>query len=465
VIVLPRCLARRFRAVLRRCAPHGRQAGLPPTVLLRAGDRGLCLEAARPDAAVRLEHPGQQPEAVLAFPADCLALFEGRGDDPVTLEEIAFGKGRASWGEGGSETPKDFPTLATDGLPPFPEPPPRLHPLDATFLRALGDAGAVAARDPTRYALERILLRGKGGQVVATDGRHLLVRSGFRLPWPDDALVSRLMVWGTRELPPQGPVGVGRTRGHVFVRVGPWTFALPCDPAGRFPAYEAVLPRAGSRASTLRLGPEDVRLLRRELPGLAADRELTVTLDFGPDVVVRAEPSGKGPTELRLSGARWSGPPLRVVTGPRHLLNALRLGFTEVAVRSPGQPLCCRDATRTYLWMPLGDPPAAPPATTAPPRTAPAEITTPPPSLPEPVKENPAMPTPSDNGRHAGHPDAASSPAPVDPLAEAEASRGLLAEAQARIGRLVTALKQHRRSARALEAAVASLRQLPPLSP
>ena len=72
------------------------------------------------------------------------------------------------------------------------------------------------------------------------------------------------------------------------------------------------------------------------------------------------------------------------------------------------------------------------------------------------------MSTPTNNGRH---PDAAPSPAPVDPLAEAEAVRGLLAEAQARIGRLVTALKQHRRSARALEAAVASLRQLPPLSP
>jgi hypothetical protein len=70
--------------------------------------------------------------------------------------------------------------------------------------------------------------------------------------------------------------------------------------------------------------------------------------------------------------------------------------------------------------------------------------------------------TPTNNWRH---PDAASSPAPVDPLAEAEAVRALLAEAQARTGRLVAALKQHRRQTRAVEAAVASLRQLPPLSP
>ena len=72
------------------------------------------------------------------------------------------------------------------------------------------------------------------------------------------------------------------------------------------------------------------------------------------------------------------------------------------------------------------------------------------------------MSTPTNNGRH---PDAASSPTPVDPLAEAEEVRALLAEAHSRAGRLVAALKQHRRSARALEAAVASLRQLPPLSP
>ena len=77
------------------------------------------------------------------------------------------------------------------------------------------------------------------------------------------------------------------------------------------------------------------------------------------------------------------------------------------------------------------------------------------------------MPTPPDSGRHAGRGDAGTPPNPaaLDPLAEAEAVRGLLAEAQSRLGRLIASLKQHRRSARALEAAVASLRQLPPLSP
>jgi hypothetical protein len=49
---------------------------------------------------------------------------------------------------------------------------------------------------------------------------------------------------------------------------------------------------------------------------------------------------------------------------------------------------------------------------------------------------------------------------PPDPLAEAEALRDLLAEAQSRLGRLLGALKHQRRQARAVEAAVASLRRL-----
>ena len=462
MIALPRSLARRFRAVLRRSSPNGRQAGPPPSVLLRVGEQGLCLEATRPDVAVRLEHPGKQSEAVLAFPADALALFEGRTDETVQLEAVAFGKGQASWAEGGSEVRKDFPTLATDGLPPFPEPPARLRQLDETFLRALDEAGAVTARDSARYALERILLRGKGCHIVASDARQLLVQSGFDLPWPDDALVPRLGVWGMKELPPKGPVGIGRTKNHVFVQVGPWTFALFADPAARFPAYETIIPRASSRVSTLRLGPEDITLLTEELPKLAADRELPATLELGPDVMLRAEPRGKEPVELRLVGSRWSGPPLRVVLGPRYLLHALGLGFADVEVRSASQPLCCRDSRRTYLWMPFGDPPAPSPAAAVPPRAAAAENPSPLAPSPEPVKE-PAMPRPADNGRHPNNGDSAppTDPAALDPLAEAEAVRALLAEAQSRLGRLAAILKQHRRQARAVAAAMAQLRNLP----
>ena len=211
----------------------------------------------------------------------------------------------------------------------------------------------------------------------------------------------------------------------------------------------------------MRLGAEDVRLLLQELPALASDRDQPVTLELGPDLVVRAQPAGKEPTELRLTVSCWSGPLLRVVIGPCYLLNALQLGFTDIEIRSATQPLCCRDAATTYLWMPLADPPASSPAPAAPPKAAAVDHTEPPTSLPDPVKET-VMPNPADSGRHPGNDDATPpDPATLDPLAEAEALRGLLAEAQSRLGRLAAALKLHRRQARAVAAAMAQLRNLP----
>ena len=78
------------------------------------------------------------------------------------------------------------------------------------------------------------------------------------------------------------------------------------------------------------------------------------------------------------------------------------------------------------------------------------------------------MPNPTTNDRHAGNGDVnspADSPTMMDPLAEAEAVRALLAEAQSRLSRLITALKLHKKQTRAVQAAVASLKQLPPLAP
>ena len=77
------------------------------------------------------------------------------------------------------------------------------------------------------------------------------------------------------------------------------------------------------------------------------------------------------------------------------------------------------------------------------------------------------MPNPMNDGRQTtnGDPVANTPPAVFDPLEEAEAIRGPLAEAQSRLTRLIGALKQHRKQTRAVRAAVASLRQLPPLTP
>ena len=329
------------------------------------------------------------------------------------------------------------------------------------FLRALSDAAETVAREPSRFAVARVLLRGSAGQLVATDGRRLLIQSGFPFPWPDDVLVPRLTVWNCSELTREGPAAIARTDHHVFVRVGPWTLALAIDTTGRFPPFEQVIPRTREQAGSLQLSPDDRTRLMKELPRFAGDRQGPVTLELNEHVAVRAEAKGKEPaTALDLAGSRWSGSATRVVTDRRHLLWALQLGFTEVAVVRPSVPLVCRDVTRTCVWMPLAPDSSPTSVQNDPPQAAPVAAVTPAPN--DTCTENVPMPKPTNDPPPANG-DAPATPS--DPLVEAEAIRTLLAEAQSRLGRLLASLKFQRKQARAVRAAVDSLRQLPPLVP
>src|SRR5438477_1564160 len=144
----------------------------------------------------------------------------------------------------------------------MPGPAGRTAALPPSFLGAFAEAVRTAARDGGRFALTRVQLRGKAGQVVATDGRQLLVQGGFALPWAEDVLVPAVPALGARELAGEGPVTVGRSGGHVLLGVGPWTFALPVDRAGRFPAVEGVTPAGNA--------PAWCAFDRDEVPGLVA---------------------------------------------------------------------------------------------------------------------------------------------------------------------------------------------------
>jgi hypothetical protein len=44
---------------------------------------------------------------------------------------------------------------------------------------------------------------------------------------------------------------------------------------------------------------------------------------------------------------------VQVPVDGRYLMRALQLGFAEIFISQPEQPLLCRDASRSYLWMPL----------------------------------------------------------------------------------------------------------------
>jgi hypothetical protein len=473
MIEITRLLARQFRAVLRRLLPPGSPRAPCPRVLLQTTPDGLTMQAQLPEAALRYHQAGSYQPASLAFAADALAAFEGRDDTPVALEQASGPEGRACWSEAGAARNVPLTTMPVETLPPFPALPRKLTPAGVDFLIALGEAVQTAARESARPALSRVLLRGQGGEVVATDGRQLLLQSGFTFGWNEDVLVPAVPVF-THGLPCNEPARLGRTAEHVAVSVGPWTILLTIDAHSRFPAYQDILPRPRPTATRLRIDPEDAELLLSAVPRMPGSEEFQapITLELGESVCVRARGETDSPVcEVVLPRSQVTGSLVRLVTGRRYLLRAIKLGFTEVVLGSPAQPLLCRDERRTYLWMPLE---------AAPILAANGEGTQLAPPAKQSVERNdsesqalnperrPVMPNPTNEPLRNGaapplSPEASPTPGGVEELiGEAEGLRLLLAEGHARVGRLVSALKRQRRQGRALEAAVAALRQLQP---
>jgi hypothetical protein len=334
-----------------------------------------------------------------------------------------------------------------------------------TFLPALAQAVATVSRESARLALTRIQLRGRAGEIVATDGKQLLVQGGFSFPWTEDILVPAVPAFGQRELATADGMALGRTATHLAMHVGPWTFLLAFDSQGRFPDAAKVIPSPEGVTSRLRLDPEDAAALLAALPRLPgrADEHAPVTLDLGrrPAVRARAEAEAEA-TEVVLARSARAGRPVRLCTDRSFLRRALQLGFTEIQIRSPKDSICCRDASRCYVWVPLdperaltNDPdkrevstaqlPVVPSPTLSPERIDPMPPTR--------VNGDPAP----DNDKPQGQPLPASL---VELIAEGESLRELLHEVYGRCSRLVAALKHQRRQAQAVQAAMASLRKL-----
>jgi hypothetical protein len=357
----------------------------------------------------------------------------------------------------------DVETVDPDGIAPLPAQPCRCAALPEPFHQALVDATNTAARASGRLCLTRLQLCGKRGQVVATDGRQLLIRGGFHLPWEEDLLVPRLPALGLRELRKEKPLAVCRSQEHVALRLGPWTFFLAIDRTGRFPDVRAVVPGPSGLTCRLQLDPDDAGFLAGALPGLpgAEDGHAPVTLDLGERALVRARDQEGPGTELELARSQVQGKPTRISLNRFFLRRALALGFRELHLGKPGQPAAWRHGRDAYVVVPLDEGTALPPTPGAvrvasatsvlPPRSHPS-------SHPQPERRQATMPEPQSN-------DNATNAVPDDAgieglIAEAEDLRHCLQEAAGRAGRLVVALRQQRRQSRAVLAAVEALRHL-----
>jgi hypothetical protein len=429
--------------------------------------------------AVGYHQPGKRERAMLAFDARILAEFEGRADLPVRLEPLSADKARALWNDGAVPRVLAIDIVAFDKVPPFPAVPAKLASLPLEFLAALEEAARTTPRDPVRAALSRVLLRGKSGEVIATDGRQLLVQGGFPLPWRDDVLVPRLAVFSSGDWQDADTVRLGRSSGQVALRVGPWTFALTIDSSSHFPQVETVIPSTRSVTARLQLDAEDAAFLLKSLPKLPGgnDDRAPVTLDLHGPIAVRSRgEASDSVTEIVLTRSTCSGTPTRFCTDRRLLHRALQLGFQEIQIVKPDAPLLCQDQKRTYVWMPL-EPKSALGPTPKALRIFSAECAQPQ-SKKRPLqpinteRSISTMPSPPSNPlpRHGPSSSNASSDSSAQPgipalIDDAEAVRAMLYDAQGRLGRLIVALKQQRKQSRAVQQALGSLRQLQNLQP
>jgi len=495
LILLTRRLALDVRAVFRRALCLSSRGGLPP-VHLEAGPDGLWIRCRDQDCAVEYHHPGEQSAANCWIPFAMLADVEGRRDEPVRIEPQK-GSVSATWQNGPVPCVVRHDMTEPTSKKAFPPVPETWAENEPRLVGAL--AAAMETTDPNsaRYALGCVQLRGEQGTVAATDGRQLLLESGFTFPWTEDLLLRGTSVFRSRELPEASPVQVGKRDKWIVVRIGPWTFWSEANTEGRFPDIERHVPDARAAAASLEIHQADAQFLVEHLPHLPGGASFNepVTLELNGRAVVRARSADfSKPTEVILARSACSGQSLRLNTNRRYLARALALGFGEVHITDPKSPVLSLDAHRRYVWAPL-DPGSALVSTedavqidSRDGRTGHRRKThsrnlgrkerNPMPSVPS------DSPSPDPKGRNGSAASASTSPAgngrPKRPAGEtdssgrshprelseligqAEAVRASLRETLSQTASLLVALKRHSKKSKAVTAALASLRELQP---
>jgi len=345
MIILERSRAQAFRAVLRRAVEMSPARVDKIPVLVRHGPGGVVLTAGDDDVTIMHEQPGPAGDAALAFPAGALGRFEGRDAEPVELTAT-----HARWRDDGIPRQIDLPTVP---LPTAPAWPGEITPMPETLLDALHEASLTTAREPGKFALTRLLLRGRQGQVVGTDTRQLLLLGGFTFPFQEDLLIPRSGLFGLPALR-SSDVSLGRTATHLAMRVGPWSIAWRIDAAGRFPDLNGLIPKPTAFQTRLRLDPEDaeflVRALGKRLP--ARDELPALTLDLTDTACVRLRREGQV-VEIALPRSQVEGEAVRASINLTQFVRAIALRFTQFDLRGPDKPLTARGDERIYLFMPL----------------------------------------------------------------------------------------------------------------
>lgn len=258
------------------------------------------------------------------------------------------------WDVGGVVHSEQYPDGPSEHTPIFPAAE-RWIPQPTRLLSSLREASLTASSDSTRYALHCLLLRGKSGDLVATDSRQLLIQKGFDWPWIEELMMPASR--GFRSAPLRQAVElygaeVGRSDQHVVFRFGPWSLAFPIVTEGRFPSIDSIVPPAQQSLTTLELDETDREWLAERLPRSSPSNKQIATIELNGAVAVRCAERDQLPEqEWIMSRSRRRGPETCVETDAGFLSRLHDLGLSRIEMGDEKTPFVARDSQQTYLWM------------------------------------------------------------------------------------------------------------------
>jgi DNA polymerase III sliding clamp (beta) subunit (PCNA family) len=264
---------------------------------------------------------------------------------------------------GGSPVEQPVNTLPVDEWPPMPKLTTESSPLPPDFGGVLKQA--MACCSDCRPVLRGACLdaRDKDGHyIVASDGQMLYAANSFTFPFtasvtiPDSKFLtgSGLLDAGVCFLavqPGRKPDDLMR----ISLRNQRWQFVTR-ELEGPFPEWKKNLVKLNDQWTRIQLKPEAVTSLLQVIPNLPGNDGQHQVIRLRVDKVLTVEGRNKSdtePTKVDINDVVITGKAKDLSLNREYLLNALRFGFTELAILDERSPLVISEAGRQMIIMPV----------------------------------------------------------------------------------------------------------------
>ncbi len=228
--------------------------------------------------------------------------------------------------------------------------------LPSSFPSRFAEAMSCSSTDQTRYVLNGIGLdvsQPGSHYLVGTDGRHLFSANSFTLPLEASLIVPnhKLLTWrGLSDLPWSMASETKAGKSTLRIIAGNWTITTKTVD-GQYPNWRQVIPKEADRRTRVTMPEEhDFNRIVNGLPGgNAEDKPVDLVIESG-GVWIKDLAGG---ANLRLDGAKASGPDLTVRLNRDYLTKAFDFGLTEIGFVDALAPLTFTREGRQLVVMPL----------------------------------------------------------------------------------------------------------------